>query len=96
MGKALQLDYKRKKIVKRKIAKFHLNSEDNFANETLNHHLEVMAEMIDRDKNHPSVVMWSLANEPHSQLPIAKDYFKYYNVIIIAKNVLLSFYRVEL
>ena len=54
-----------------------------------------MAEMIDRDKNHPSVVMWSVANEPHSQLPIAKDYFKYYNVII-AKNVLLSFYCVEL
>ena len=28
------------------------------------HHKDVIADMIDRDKNHPSVVMWSLANEP--------------------------------
>ena len=44
---------------------------------TLHHHLEVMAEMITRDKNHPSVVMWSVANEPRSDLSIAEDYFKY-------------------
>ena len=28
------------------------------------HHEDVIREMIDRDKNHPSVVMWSLGNEP--------------------------------
>lgn len=28
------------------------------------HHREVIRDMIDRDKNHPCVVMWSLANEP--------------------------------
>ncbi|MEM6526827.1 MAG: beta-glucuronidase [Chloroflexota bacterium] len=27
---------------------------------------QMLREMIDRDKNHPSVIMWSLANEPHS------------------------------
>ncbi|XP_011404336.1 PREDICTED: beta-glucuronidase-like [Amphimedon queenslandica] len=53
-----------------------LQLEDNFANVTLHHHLEVMREMITRDKNHPSVVMWSIANEPHSDLPVAENYFK--------------------
>ncbi|HUO58889.1 MAG TPA: glycoside hydrolase family 2 TIM barrel-domain containing protein [bacterium] len=33
-------------------------------------------EMIERDKNHPSVVMWSLANEPHSRKPTAVPFFK--------------------
>ena len=45
-------------------------------NVTLAHHLEVMKEMIGRDKNHPSVVMWSVANEPDSTTSIAVDYFK--------------------
>jgi beta-glucuronidase len=27
---------------------------------------QMIREMIDRDKNHPSVIMWSLANEPHT------------------------------
>lgn len=33
-------------------------------------------EMIARDKNHPSVIMWSLANEPHSRHPAAKAFFR--------------------
>jgi beta-glucuronidase len=33
-------------------------------------------EMIARDKNHPSVIMWSLANEPHSHHPAAKGFFR--------------------
>jgi beta-glucuronidase len=33
-------------------------------------------EMIARDKNHPSVIMWSLANEPHSLRPAAKPFFR--------------------
>lgn len=28
------------------------------------HHRQVLAEMIHRDKNHPCVVLWSLGNEP--------------------------------
>ncbi len=33
-------------------------------------------ELIDRDKNHPSVFIWSLANEPHNQRPESLDSFK--------------------
>lgn len=33
-------------------------------------------EMIQRDKNHPSVIAWSLANEPHSGRPEAKAFFR--------------------
>lgn len=33
-------------------------------------------ELIDRDKNHPSVILWSLANEPHSNHPAAKAFFR--------------------
>ncbi len=33
-------------------------------------------ELIARDKNHPSVIMWSLANEPHSKRPAAKAFFR--------------------
>ena len=51
-------------------------SAENFDNITLAHHLEVMKEMIGRDKNHPSIVMWSLANEPDSSRPEAEGYFK--------------------
>ena len=35
--------------------------------ETLRAHLDVMGELITRDKNHASVVMWSVANEPDSE-----------------------------
>jgi len=35
-----------------------------------------MEELIRRDKNRPSVVMWSVANEPASDLPPAAYYFK--------------------
>lgn len=33
-------------------------------------------ELIQRDKNHPSVILWSLANEPHSHRAAAKGFFK--------------------
>lgn len=41
------------------------------------HHRDVIRDMIDRDKNHPCVVMWSLANEPDVEhFPqSALDYF---------------------
>ncbi|XP_066130790.1 beta-glucuronidase [Saccopteryx bilineata] len=48
----------------------------SFSNVSLQHHLEVMEELVRRDKNHPSVVMWSLANEPSSFLKPAGYYFK--------------------
>ncbi len=33
-------------------------------------------ELIQRDKNHPSVILWSIANEPHSKRPAAVPFFK--------------------
>jgi beta-glucuronidase len=32
--------------------------------------------LISRDKNHPSVIVWSLANEPHSKRPAAKPFLR--------------------
>lgn len=55
---------------------FDMSSKGNFGNESLAHHLKVMEEMIERDKNRPAVIMWSMANEPQSGLPEAEFYFK--------------------
>ncbi|MFT7797092.1 beta-glucuronidase [Arapaima gigas] len=48
----------------------------SFGNASLSHHLVVMEELVRRDKNHPSVVMWSVANEPAAEMPPAGPYFK--------------------
>lgn len=37
---------------------------------------QLTRETIARDKNHPSVIMWSLANEPHNRRPEAKAAFR--------------------
>lgn len=39
-------------------------------------HRQALEEMIARDKNHPCVVMWSVANEPASQEDGAREYFE--------------------
>lgn len=39
-------------------------------------HEQAIRELIERDKNHPSVVMWSIANEPDSDSEGAKEYFE--------------------
>jgi beta-glucuronidase len=39
-------------------------------------HQEAVRELIARDKNHPSVVMWCIANEPASEEDGAAEYFK--------------------
>jgi len=62
----------------------------NMGPESLSHHMEVMTEMIQRDKNRPGVIAWSVANEPGSQIPEADHYF---STVIehtrkISKNVL--------
>ena len=36
---------------------------------------QYIEELIKRDKNHPSVIMWSLANEPHSSMR-SREFFK--------------------
>ena len=39
-------------------------------------HEQVIAELVKRDKNHPSVVMWVVANEPASHEEGAHEYFE--------------------
>ncbi|KAL3858068.1 hypothetical protein ACJMK2_012684 [Sinanodonta woodiana] len=53
-----------------------IGKDENFGNVSLSHHLEVMEELVRRDKNHPSVIIWSIANEPATNKPIAEPYFK--------------------
>lgn len=45
---------------------------------TKEHHREVIRDLITRDKNHPCVVMWSIANEPDTgkQPEAAYEYFE--------------------
>ena len=43
---------------------------------TREHHLDVLHDLILRDRNHPCVIIWSVANEPASEEPGAYDYFK--------------------
>jgi beta-glucuronidase len=44
--------------------------------QTFEHHKDVIKELVARDKNHPCVVMWSVANEPASEEEGADGYFK--------------------
>jgi beta-glucuronidase len=44
--------------------------------ETLSHHLDTLQDMYDRDKNHPCVVMWSVANEADTSEELSAVYFK--------------------
>merc|ERR1719234_1051929 len=46
-----------------------------FGQQLLENHKQAITELVARDKNHPSVVMWSIANEPVSFVPSAGDYF---------------------
>lgn len=43
---------------------------------TKEHHEEVLKDMVARDKNHPCVIIWSVANEPASEEQGAKEYFE--------------------
>lgn len=39
-------------------------------------HAQVIRDLIARDKNRPSVVLWSIANEPESETPASEEYFR--------------------
>jgi beta-glucuronidase len=52
-----------------------MNKPEYFSEATLEHHKQVIIEMINRDRNHPSVVMWCIANEPQSNIVQSKPYF---------------------
>ncbi|KAL1451753.1 hypothetical protein WDU94_006101, partial [Cyamophila willieti] len=49
---------------------------ENFSETLLQKHKDSLEELIRRDKNRPSTIMWSVANEPRSHLPGADQYFK--------------------
>jgi beta-glucuronidase len=50
-------------------------SEETVNGATQQVHRRAIEELIGRDKNHPCVVLWSLANEPESHTDEARDYF---------------------
>lgn len=54
-----------------------LFSVEAINDETRAAHLDGITKLIQRDKNHPSVVMWSIANEPDTREKGAREYFKY-------------------
>lgn len=51
-------------------------SPETFGDETQAAHAQHIRELVARDKNHPSVVMWCLANEPASHEDGARKYFE--------------------
>lgn len=68
-----------------------LNCDDDIfgdgyiGSEMLEHHKDVMRELIERDKNHPCVVMWSVANEPATFEANSLPYFQ--EVVEHTKNL---------
>jgi beta-glucuronidase len=49
---------------------------DSVNDQTQAAHAQAIRELVARDKNHPSVVMWSIANEPDSGVAEAREYFE--------------------
>lgn len=50
--------------------------EEGFGEAMATAHKREIRELIARDKNHPSVVMWSIANEPDTMADITEGYFE--------------------
>jgi beta-glucuronidase len=51
-------------------------SPDRVNDQTREAHVQAIRELVARDKNHPSVVLWSIANEPESDTEGAERYFE--------------------
>lgn len=54
----------------------HTWGPENINNNTREAHKQAIRELVSRDKNHASVVMWSIANEPASHEDGAREYFE--------------------
>lgn len=50
--------------------------EAKASSELQKHHIDCVRDLIARDRNHPCIVMWSIANEPMNNDPGAFDYFE--------------------
>ncbi|MEU5755061.1 beta-glucuronidase [Streptomyces sp. NPDC047829] len=51
-------------------------SPETFNDDTRTAHAQAIRELVARDKNHPSVVMWCIANEPSSHEDGSREYFE--------------------
>jgi beta-glucuronidase len=51
-------------------------SPDTINDRTQAAHAQALRELVGRDKNHPSVILWSVANEPASNEAGAREYFE--------------------
>ena len=51
-------------------------SPETVNDQTQQVHAQVIRDLIARDKNHPSVIVWSIANEPESETEGAESYFR--------------------
>ena len=51
-------------------------SDDTVNEQTRAVHAQAIRELVARDKNHPCVVVWSIANEPDTVAPEARAYFE--------------------
>lgn len=51
-------------------------SPETINDDTREAHAQAIRELVARDKNHPSVIVWSIANEPESDTDAARAYFE--------------------
>ena len=51
-------------------------TEDTISDATREVHRQAIRELVARDKNHPCVMLWSIANEPESNTAAARAYFE--------------------
>lgn len=56
-----------------------------FTDQLLDQHTLTLNELIERDRNHPSVIMWSITNEPRSSEAKSSQYFE--KVISVVKQL---------
>ena len=59
----------------------------------MDHHLKVMTELVNRDKNHPSVVMWSVGNEPKSYRNASGDIRLTITMAVAAGLLITKYFR---
>ncbi len=50
-------------------------SPDTISDATRDAHAQAIRELVERDRHHPSVVVWSIANEPETTSEESRDYF---------------------
>lgn len=62
-----------------------------YSSSLLDKHKDSLTELIRRDKNRPSVVAWSISNEPRTQVAASDNYFGYEIYSIYYNNLKLIY-----